>query len=228
MARPKYPRSSGPLPAALPPEARPVGQVIAEAIRLYGRHFWLCLPLGLPLAIASPLTFEHSKPALTAIFIALAPLFTAAYMGACAIESGRALPRRRWPVTMLIGIVVFVPAAATFSWFVLAGVAWLAVLGWVVPVLMNEDSSVRAALRRSVVLFRADMLHALGGLAALVLVFVLTRAGMAWLLRSQADNTVRISIFVADLIISPVIFLGSAIVYRDLAARVGRRSREPE
>ena len=77
-------------------------------------------------------------------------------------------------------------------------------------------------------LFRADMLHAVGGLAALVLVFVLTRAGMAWLLRAQADNTVRISIFVADLVISPVIFLGSAIVYRDLAARVGRSPREPE
>lgn len=216
------------MPAALPPEARPVGQVIAEAIKLYGRRFWLCLPLGLPLAIASPLTFDHSKPALTAIFVALSPLFTAAYIGACAIEAARPLARGRWPVTMLVGIVVFIPAAATFSWFVLAGVAWLAVLGWVVPVLMNEGTSVRAALRRSVVLFRADMLHAVGALAALVLVFVLTRAGMAWLLRAQADNTVRISIFIADLIISPVIFLGSAIVYRDLAARVGRSPRTPE
>jgi TRAP-type C4-dicarboxylate transport system substrate-binding protein len=28
------------------------------------------IPLGLPLAIASPLTFDHSKPALTAIFVA--------------------------------------------------------------------------------------------------------------------------------------------------------------
>ena len=228
MARPKYPRSSGPVPAALPPEVRPVGQVIAEAIRLYGRHLWLCLPLGLPLAIASPLTFDRSKPALTVIFVALSPLFTAAYIGACAIEAGHVRSRRRWPVAALIGTIVFVPAAATFSWFVLAGIAWLAVLGWVVPVLMNEGRSVPDAFRRTVELFRADALHAIGGLAALVLVFVLTRSGMAWLLRAQADNTVRVSIFVADLVISPVIFLGSAIVYRDLAARVGRGRRERE
>jgi hypothetical protein len=225
VARPKYPRSSGPVPAALPPESRPVGQVIAEAIRLYGKHFWLCLPLGLPLAIASPLAFERSKLALTVIFVALAPLFTVAFMGACAIEAGHKNSRRRWLVAALVGTVVFIPAAATFSWFVLAGIVWLALIGWVVPVLMNEDSSVLEAFRRAVELFRADILHAIGGLAALVLIFVLTRAGMAWLLRAQADNTVRASIFLADLVISPVIFLGSAIVYRDLAARVGRDRR---
>jgi lysylphosphatidylglycerol synthetase-like protein (DUF2156 family) len=213
------------VPAALPPESRPVGQVIAEAIRLYGRHLWLCLPLGLPLAIASPLAFERSKLALTVIFVALAPLFTLAYMGACAIEAGHTGSRRRWPVAALIGTIVFIPAATTFSWFVLAGIVWLAGIGWVVPVLMNEDRSVLDAFRRAVELFRADILHAIGGLAALVLIFVLTRAGMAWLLRAQADNTVRASIFLADLVISPVIFLGSAIVYRDLAARVGRDRR---
>ncbi len=223
MARPKYSASSGPLPAALPPESRPVGQVIAETIRLYGRRIWLSLPLGLPIAIASPLNFEHSRPEQALIFVAIAPLFTIAYVAACAIESGKVGSRRSWLVASGLGLIAMIPAAATLSWFSLAGVTWLALFGWVVPVAMNEGLSAPPAIvRRALELFRADPIHAIGGLAALVLMFVLTRSGMAWLLRAQADNTVRVSVFIADLVLSPVIFLGAVIVYRDLAARVGR------
>src|ERR1035437_6991542 len=39
MARPTYPRASEPLPAALPPAERTVGQLVAESIRFYGDHF---------------------------------------------------------------------------------------------------------------------------------------------------------------------------------------------
>ena len=38
------PRSE--LPPALPPETRPVGQLIAEALRVYGGDFWSVLPIG--------------------------------------------------------------------------------------------------------------------------------------------------------------------------------------
>ena len=38
---------------------------------------------------------------------------------------------------------------------------------------------------------------------------------------SQADATVRVSIFLADVVVSPLLYLGGAIVYVDLAARVG-------
>ena len=52
--------SSKPLPAPLPPETRTVGQVVAEAIRLYGRSMWLALPLGLPVAVADVVSFGLS------------------------------------------------------------------------------------------------------------------------------------------------------------------------
>jgi hypothetical protein len=40
MVRPRYSRDGGPLPPPLPPETRTVGQLVAESLRLYGRHFW--------------------------------------------------------------------------------------------------------------------------------------------------------------------------------------------
>ena len=108
--------------------------------------------------------------------------------------------------------------------------AWLALVGLVVPVVMIEDAPARKALRRAVELCRADYIHALGSLATLVIVFVLSRVMLAFLLREQADNTVRAAVFVADLVISPLLFLGAALLYFDQAARVGsspraRRSR---
>jgi hypothetical protein len=41
------------------------------------------------------------------------------------------------------------------------------------------------------------------------------------LLQNQADTAVRVAIFLADLVTSPMLFLGAAIVYVDLVARVG-------
>jgi hypothetical protein len=40
-------------------------------------------------------------------------------------------------------------------------------------------------------------------------------------LRSQADNTIRTSIFLADLVVSPLLYLGAALIFADLVARVG-------
>jgi hypothetical protein len=44
---------------------------------------------------------------------------------------------------------------------------------------------------------------------------------MGQLLRSQADNTLRAAVFLADLVLSPMLFFGGALLYLNLAARVG-------
>ena len=86
---------------------------------------------------------------------------------------------------------------------------------------------------------RADYVHAAGSFATLALLFGLTRLALGLLLQSQADATVRVAIFLADVVISPLLFLGAAIVYVDLVARVGlsradrrslrrRRARRPK
>ena len=218
------------LPAPLPPETRTVGQVVAEAIRLYGRRYRIALPLGLPLATADTLAVGTTTAARIAILVVATPAFTLAFAWASAIAGDVRPGRATWIRAFLLGSLAFLPAAFFFPWFALLSVAWLALVGLVVPVVMIEDAPARTAFRRAVELCRADYIHALGSLATLVIVFVLTRVALAFLLREQAENTVRAAVFIADVVISPLLFLGAALLYFDQAARVGstpraRRSR---
>ena len=217
--------SSKPLPPALPPETRTVGQVVAEAIRLYGRSIWRALPLGLPIAVADTLAHDRSVVERIVILLAAAPFFTVAYAWASALAADLRPARGTWLRAVAVGTLVFVPAAVFFPWFLLLSVAWLALMGLVVPVVMIEGLGAAAALRRAVTLCRADYIHALGSLATLVIVFVLTRLSLGFLLREQADNTIRAAAFIADLVVSPLLFLGAALLYFDQAARVGSSPR---
>ena len=78
----------------------------------------------------------------------------------------------------------------------------------------------RAGFARALRLARADYIHALGSLATLVIVFVLTRLVLVVLLHGQANATLRIAAFLGDLVISPLILVGAALLYFDQAARV--------
>ena len=49
------------------------------------------------------------------------------------------------------------------------------------------------------------------------------RLGLALLLESQADNTVRTAIFLSDAILAPLLFIGGAILYVDQDARLRSR-----
>ena len=80
---------------------------------------------------------------------------------------------------IVVGSVVFVPAAFLALLFVLPAVAWLALVGLVVPVLVLERPGSGAAFRRAVQLARADYLHALGSLATLVILFGLVKLSLA-------------------------------------------------
>ena len=218
------------LPPPLPPETRTVGQLVAEAIRLYGHSFRRALPLGLPVAVADVLSIDLSVAEHIVVLLVAAPAFTIAYTWASALAADVRPPRRTWIRASLLGTLVFLPAAVFFPWFAILSVAWLALVGLVVPVTVIEDLPARAALRRAVELCRADYVHALGSLATLVIVFVLSRVALAFLLREQGDNTIRAAVFVADVIVSPLLFLGGALLYFDQAARVdsaprARRSR---
>ena len=64
-------------------------------------------------------------------------------------------------------------------------------------------------------------MHALGSIAALVVVFFLSRQVLVSLLRGQADETIRVAIFLADIVLAPLMLLGTAMLYFDQAARVG-------
>lgn len=209
------------LPPPLPPASRTVGQVVAEAMALYQGSFWRALVLGIPVAVADQLIVDRPLGERIVLLTAASPAFSLAYAAACAIRQKDQPPWQVWAAAVLVGVVTFLPAAALFSWFAIAAVLWLGIAGHAVPAVMAERLGPLAAVRRSIELGRADYVHAAGAFATLALLFGLTRLALGLLLSSQADATVRVSIFLADLVISPLLYLGASVVYVDLAARVG-------
>jgi hypothetical protein len=216
-------RRSHELPPPLPPETRTVGQLVAEAIRFYGRRFWPSLVLGIGPAVLVVLGAGLSQRERLVLVVTVGTLLlTASYVVACALVAGE----RRGPLSVAYaaGALVFVPAPLLAAAFVLPALAWLAVFGFVVPAVLVEGRDFRTAFRRAIELSRADYVHALGSLATLVIVVFLSQAVLFLLLRGAGEAAVAAAGFLANLVISPLLFLGAALLYYDQAARV-RSSR---
>jgi hypothetical protein len=214
------------LPPPLPPSSRTVGQVVGEGIALYQRNVWRALVLGVPVAVADQLIVDRPVGQRILLLAAASPAFSLAYAAACAMRQEEQPPWRVWALAVGVGVVTFLPAAVLFSWFAIAAILWLGIAGHAVPAVMAERLGFFAALRRTVELGRADYIHAAGSFATLALLFGLTRLALGLVLSSQGDATVRVSIFLADLVVSPLLYLGAAIVYVDLVARVGLSREE--
>ena len=229
MARPRYPRANEPLPPPLPPGERTVGQLVAETLKLYGRLFWRALPLGLPFALVTQANLGREFAGQLIVLCVGGPLLTLAYAAACALAADVRPDARTFLRAVAVGVLVFLPVPFLLLGFVLPALAWLAFVGLAVPVVIVEGLGIRAAVRRAVALARADYVHALGSLATLLLIFVLTRLMLALLLRSQGEATDRIAAFLADVVLSPILYLGAALLYTDQLARLprapGRRRR---
>jgi small basic protein len=78
----------------------------------------------------------------------------------------------------------------------------------------------RAAFRRAWQLARADYLHAFGSIATLAILVFLTQAVLAFTLRSFSDTGVSVAFFLAIVVVSPLLFVGTALLYVDQDARV--------
>lgn len=221
--RPRYPKGSQPLPAPLPPETRTVGQVVAESIKLYQAHVWGSLALGLSITAINQVSAGHRTIVQACVLALGAPLLSASYAGAAAIASGARPGRGEIVRAVVVGSLVFAPAAFMTLLFVLPAIAWLAFVGLVVPVIVIERLGTIAALRRATELARADYIHALGSLATLAILFGLVKLMLTLLLRDLGDSGERIALALADLVTSPLLFLGAALLYYDQAARVESR-----
>ncbi len=224
MARSRYPKQQGPLPPALPPETRPVGQLVAETIRLYGARFLPVLALGLSIAALDEISLGRGANAQTVVLWLFTPLVTASYVGACALVAEDRPPRRAILVGFAVGIVVWLPVPLLFRFVILPALAWLALVGLAVPAAVIEQRRFVDSLRRGLELARADFVHAFGSLATLAIVYFLSRTVLLFLLRTQGDTAIRTAGFLADLVLSPLLFLGAAMLFVDQAARV-RSSR---
>jgi hypothetical protein len=239
-------RPPQPLPPPLPPDQRTVGQLVAETVRFYGQHFFQVLPLGLSVAALTQLTvaFGHRyveprghPPAqnlhgptsilgggIETTILVGSLLLTLSYIVAIVLVTGARPDARRIWTAYGAGVLVFLPAPLLSQLLVLPAVAYLAFLGWVVPVAVVEGLGFRESFRRSVRLARADYVHAIGGLATLVILFYVLRLMLALLLRAGGESTERVAAGLSDLVLSPMLFVGSAILYLDQVARIDKKS----
>ena len=208
-------------PVALPPAERTVGQLVAESIRFYGERFKTALLLGLaPAALAVVLANVSRRTSLLLAPTLSAALLSATYVGASMLVLGARPPRPRLVVAWLVGWLVFAPVPFLVIAFVLPGVAWVAAVGLVVPALVVEEIPPRAALARAWRLARADYLHAFGSLLTLGLVVFLTQAVLAFVLRGFGGAAVSTAFVLASVVVSPLLFIGAALLYVDQSARV--------
>jgi len=220
MARPSYPRAGEPRPAALPPEDRTVGQLVAESVRFYGENFLRCLVLGAAPALLAVVTANVSRT----LGLILVPTVGGALLSGSLVAASVMLLERRPPV----GWLVFVPVPFFALAFVLPALMWLAAVGLVVPVLVAEDLSPHDSLRRAWQLARADYVHALGSLATLTIVVFLTQVMLVFILRGAGGTAIDVAVILANIVISPLLFIGTALLYVDQRARwLEARTAEP-
>jgi hypothetical protein len=198
-----------------------VGQLVAESINAYGSRFFPSLALGIGPALIAVVTVHVSHT----VWLILAPTVVAAilsvsFTGAAVLVLKRRPSWRRLAVAWACGWLVLAPLPFLVLAFVLPGLAWLAAVGLIVPVLVVEDLAPRAALARAWRLARADYEHALGSLATLAIVVFLTQAVLAFLLRDVSGAAVWAAYVLANMVVSPLLFLGTALLYVDQSARV--------
>jgi hypothetical protein len=228
-------RKPEPLPPPLPPETRTVGQLVAETLRLYGRRFWPSLALGLgPAVTAVGVTFIPGWWDLGFVLTGGALLMTASYVGGVLVASGRQPAPSALARAFLIGYVIFLPVPFLYSVVILPAVVWLGLIGLAVPAALLEGRRPIDSIRRGFELARADPIHAIGSLATLVIVSFLTATVLFVLLRGGSKIALSSAAFCSLVFISPILFLGTGLVYFDQAARVesrrprSRRSRDAD
>jgi hypothetical protein len=149
------------------------------------------------------------------------PLFVAAYIWACRLVLG-VRPTRTAGV---LAVLIWLPFPTLRAFYILPGLAWLALVGLAVPAAMVERRPFRDSLVRGRRLGLAGYAHALGSLCALVVVVGIAANVLGALLHSQGDAGQRVAVFLSELVLSPLLYLGGALLYVDQAARLALRKR---
>jgi hypothetical protein len=213
------------LPPPAPPAERTAGQLVGEALRLYGRRFWRSLALGLgPVAVAVGVNLLPSPENLIFAATGGAVVVTLCYVGACLLAQPTQRNRRSISTALVAGTLVFVPVPFLTRILILPAVAWLALFGLAVPVAIYEGRGLRESLGRAVALARADFVHALGSLAALAIIGFVSAVALSALLVQFGDQARSTAALLPLLLVSPVLLLGAAQLYFDQAARVAPES----
>jgi hypothetical protein len=213
------------LPPPSPPETRTAGQLVAEALRLYGRRFWPALALGAgPLVVVLTVNALPGRTGLIFLATGGALVFTVCYVAATLIAGAIRAQRRPVLTALVIGFLVFAPVPFLTVSLIFPGLIWLAFFGLAVPVALIEEKNLRQSVRRSIALGRADFGHALGSLAALIIVGFISAVSLAFLLGQFGEQSRAFAALIPLVLVSPLMFLGSALLYFDQSARLAKAS----
>jgi hypothetical protein len=219
------------LPPPARPEERTAGQLVAEAMRLYGRHLWMALLLGVPptlagLVLAAAADAGASRAVELALALAVgAPATSISFVGAAVLAAGERPPGRNLLVAFVVGLLVLLPVPFLGTLLVLPALAWFALFGLAVPAAVIERLELRPALGRALELARADYAHALGSLAAAAIVVFVSAGVLQFLLVQFGETAAGVAAFIAVLLLSPLLLLAAAMLYFDQAARTAPRRK---
>jgi hypothetical protein len=211
------------------PAERTVGQLIADAIKLYGHRFWRGLGLGVPAAAFTIGASFLDGGASVGYGLVVGPFALGlSYVWAVTLATGgrNALGR-----ALLAGAIAFLPLAASrvlvFTGVYFVALAWFALLGLAVPSVLVEGRRLDDALRHGFRLARADFVHTFGTVAALAIVVIVSIFSLSLLLAGFGAQSITVSAVMAVVVMSPLFFLGCALLYLDQKARLeGRYSAE--
>ena len=220
-----------PRPEALPHETRPVGQLVAETLRLYGRRFWPSLALGAGPTVFTLIAALLDGPVAIAFVVVAGPVLLSAVL-AFATSLAAEVDRSRFSVAVLAGIPALIPLSTSrlvvFPFIYLIALAWYAFFALAGPVALIERRGVLDSLRRSLRLARADYVHALGSVATLAILVVICVFMLFVLLANLGEQALQIAALLAVFVVSPLFFLGTALLYFDQAARLESRRKRKE
>lgn len=190
-------------------------------MRLYGRRFWAALAVGVgPVVVVVVVNALGGRAGLLFAATGGALLLTLSYVAASSLAAGVRPGGRTLLTAVVTGVLVFVPVPFLTVSLIFPGLIWLAFFGLAVPVALIERTGLRQSVRRSVALARADFVHALGSLAALVIVGLISALSLAFLLGQFGEQSRTLAALIPLVVVSPLLFLGSALLYFDQVARL--------
>ena len=209
-----------------------LGELLSEAVRIYTQRPWAALGIGLVVGGANLLAAV--TPDLLDVLV-LAFAFALTFAAAARLVSGDSFVEAwaqvglRVPVLLVFTFIVAVPAVISLSYLFLflVAAAWLALLGFSIPVAMLErDPEVKNAfdriafsLLRSIRLARVEYLHALGVVAALIIVYLVLGIALAVALVGFADNGQVIATALGQVVLAPFFFIALSVLYYEQRAR---------
>lgn len=223
---------------AVPNRPLKLGEVFVETIRIYQERLPAALGLGAVAAAGFLVAFLTGN--LAPFLLVAAVTYTASYAAAARLVAGDPF-REAWaqlslraPTLGVLALVVGVPfvLGRVDPLLLLFAVLWQAFVGFSVPAAAVErgpspytPSGVGFALWRSVGLARAEFLHALGVVCALVIVYLIFGPVLGWALIGFADNTGLAATIVVNVVVAPFFFLGLSVLFFEQRARAAVSSR---